>query len=48
VAEAVSQLLLDPERARLQGAAGRAWVESSWQWDQLGGRLRNQLAGQEP
>jgi phosphatidylinositol alpha-1,6-mannosyltransferase len=47
VAEAVSKLLLDPVRARGQGAAGRAWVESSWQWDQLGGRLRAQLAGQE-
>jgi phosphatidylinositol alpha-1,6-mannosyltransferase len=47
VAEAVSQLLLDPETARTQGAAGRAWVESSWQWDQLGGRLRNLLAGPE-
>ncbi len=47
VAEAVSQLLLDREMARMQGAAGRAWVESSWQWDQLVGRLRDHLAGQE-
>jgi phosphatidylinositol alpha-1,6-mannosyltransferase len=47
VAQAVSQLLLDPERASLQGAAGHAWVESTWQWDQLGGRLRDLLGGQE-
>ena len=46
VAEAVAELLLDVEAAHRQGAAGRAWVESAWQWDQLGGRLRKQLAGQ--
>jgi phosphatidylinositol alpha-1,6-mannosyltransferase len=47
VAEAISQLLLDPARARQPGAAGRAWVESTWQWDQQGGRLQNLLAGHE-
>jgi phosphatidylinositol alpha-1,6-mannosyltransferase len=48
VAEGVSQLLLDPETARRQGAAGRAWVESTWQWDQLGGQLRNLLTNHRP
>ncbi|HET9186904.1 MAG TPA: glycosyltransferase family 4 protein [Acidothermaceae bacterium] len=32
VAGAVIGLLLDPDRARTMGAAGRAWVEREWTW----------------
>jgi phosphatidylinositol alpha-1,6-mannosyltransferase len=45
VADAVTGLLADPERARAMGAAGRAWVEKEWRWDVLAGRLRELLAG---
>jgi phosphatidylinositol alpha-1,6-mannosyltransferase len=43
VARAVASLLLDPATCRAWGSAGRSWVESTWQWDQLGGRLRDLL-----
>jgi len=33
------ELLGDPDRARAMGAAGRAWVERTWTWDQVGARL---------
>ena len=45
VADAVASLLEDPARAAAMGAAGRAWVERDWQWDVLGARLRDLLAG---
>jgi phosphatidylinositol alpha-1,6-mannosyltransferase len=45
IAERLVALLGDPDlRARL-GRAGRAWVESSWRWDTLAGRLRQLLDG---
>lgn len=33
------ELLRDPVSARAMGAAGRAWVEREWTWDQVGRRL---------
>jgi phosphatidyl-myo-inositol dimannoside synthase len=39
VAEAVAELLADPERAAAMGAAGREWVTSRWRWDTLAARL---------
>jgi phosphatidylinositol alpha-1,6-mannosyltransferase len=45
VADAVAGLLADPERARVMGAAGRAWVQEQWRWDVLAERLRGLLAG---
>jgi phosphatidyl-myo-inositol dimannoside synthase len=39
VAEAVAELLADPERAAAMGAAGREWVTSQWRWDTLAARL---------
>jgi phosphatidyl-myo-inositol dimannoside synthase len=39
VAERQIELLRDPDRARWMGAAGRAWVQQSWTWDQVGRRL---------
>lgn len=45
VADAVSGLLLDRDRARRMGEAGRAWVAAQWRWDVLAKRLRGLLAG---
>ncbi len=39
VANAVGDLLADPERAAAMGRAGRAWVERAWRWETLAGRL---------
>ncbi|MDT5089878.1 MAG: phosphatidyl-myo-inositol dimannoside synthase [Mycobacterium sp.] len=39
VADAVSELLGDPDRAAAMGAAGREWVTTQWRWDALAGRL---------
>jgi phosphatidylinositol alpha-1,6-mannosyltransferase len=44
----VSQLLTDRELAARMGAAGRAWVESSWGWDHSAARLRVMLEGGDP
>jgi phosphatidylinositol alpha-1,6-mannosyltransferase len=48
VADAVSGLLSDPERARQLGAAGRDWVTREWGWDQRAARLRAALCGGLP
>ena len=45
VADAVTSLLHDPDRAAAMGRAGRAWVEQEWRWDVLADRLRGLLAG---
>ncbi|MFJ9519719.1 glycosyltransferase family 4 protein [Kitasatospora sp. NPDC101801] len=39
VAERTVRLLHDPELRRTMGEAGRRWVERSWRWDLLAGRL---------
>jgi phosphatidylinositol alpha-1,6-mannosyltransferase len=39
IAEAVSGLLRDPERAQQMGEKGRAWVEQEWQWDTVAARF---------
>lgn len=43
VADAVTQLLGDPDRAAAMGAAGREWVTSQWRWDTLATRLAGLL-----
>jgi phosphatidylinositol alpha-1,6-mannosyltransferase len=43
VADAVSELLSDPTRAKAMGAAGRTWVEQNWQWSTLAAKLRHLL-----
>jgi phosphatidylinositol alpha-1,6-mannosyltransferase len=44
VAERLTELLRDPERAREMGALGREWVHERWTWDRAGERLRAILA----
>lgn len=44
VARAVSDLLTDRDRARAMGAAGRAWVEREWQWQDAADRLSKMLS----
>jgi phosphatidylinositol alpha-1,6-mannosyltransferase len=44
VADAVSELLVDPVRAREMGAAGRARVEARHAWPDIAGRLAGWLS----
>lgn len=43
VADALSGLLDDPERARAMGTAGRAWVETRWSWTSIAADLAGLL-----
>ncbi|ORW11363.1 GDP-mannose-dependent alpha-(1-6)-phosphatidylinositol monomannoside mannosyltransferase [Mycobacterium kyorinense] len=43
VADAVTELLADPDRAAAMGAAGRAWATAQWRWDSLAARLAELL-----
>lgn len=43
VAEAISGLLLDRERAARMGAAGRRWTVENWQWRHQAARLQQLL-----
>ncbi len=45
IADAVSELLADPDRAAAMGAAGREWITAQWRWDDLAGRLSNLIRG---
>ncbi|SEL20777.1 glycosyltransferase family 4 protein [Nonomuraea pusilla] len=40
IAQALADLLGDPERARKMGAAGRDWVTREWAWDLVAARFR--------
>jgi phosphatidylinositol alpha-1,6-mannosyltransferase len=44
IADRVAGLLADPGRARAMGAAGRAWVEREWRWENQADRLAKLLA----
>lgn len=46
VAARVGELLGDPASAARMGAAGRAWVERTWQWGAQATRMRSLLAGE--
>jgi len=48
IADAISGLLLNPERATKFGRAGRNWVEQSWTWDHSFRRLSAMLSGSDP
>jgi phosphatidylinositol alpha-1,6-mannosyltransferase len=43
VAEAVADLLSDPDRAEAMGARGREWVQREWSWDATAATLRGLL-----
>jgi len=43
VADAVTELLSDRDRAAAMGTAGRKWVTSRWRWDTLAARLSDLL-----
>ncbi|BFU46113.1 glycosyltransferase family 4 protein [Krasilnikovia sp. MM14-A1004] len=43
--ERLVELLSDPARARAMGAAGRAWVEREWRWEQQADRMAALLHG---
>ena len=47
VADAVTELLTDRDRAAAMGAAGREWTESQWRWDKLAARLADLLRGDD-
>ncbi|PRY17488.1 glycosyltransferase family 4 protein [Kineococcus rhizosphaerae] len=47
VAAQVSDLLLDREKARRFGEAGRAWVSRRWGWEEQTRRLADLLAGRD-
>ncbi len=47
VADAVTELLVDRDRAAAMGAAGREWVTSEWRWDTLAARLADLLRGDD-
>ncbi|QLL05536.1 GDP-mannose-dependent alpha-(1-6)-phosphatidylinositol monomannoside mannosyltransferase [Mycobacterium vicinigordonae] len=43
VADAVTELLTDRDRAAAMGVAGRDWVRTQWRWDTLAARLAELL-----
>jgi phosphatidyl-myo-inositol dimannoside synthase len=45
VADTLSSLLLDRDRAAAMGRAGRRWIEDKWGWNQVSARLDQLLAG---
>ena len=45
VAGRVAELLSDPDRAKVMGAAGRSWVEREWRWESQADRLSALLEG---
>jgi len=45
IADTVSRLLADPDRAAEMGAAGREWVTAQWRSDDLAGRLSDLIRG---
>lgn len=39
IAERLTDLLLDPDKAREMGKRGRQWIEEAWRWDLVAARL---------
>jgi phosphatidylinositol alpha-1,6-mannosyltransferase len=46
LADRLTDLLVDPARAKAMGAAGRAWVEREWRWETQAARLASLLDDQ--
>ncbi|GAB2590859.1 glycosyl transferase family 1 [Paractinoplanes abujensis] len=44
IAARLTDLLTDPARAKAMGAAGRAWVEQEWRWENQAARLDRLLS----
>jgi phosphatidylinositol alpha-1,6-mannosyltransferase len=45
IADAVTELLADPDRAAIMGAAGRDWITAQWRWDALAARMSELIRG---
>ncbi|MCY1138596.1 glycosyltransferase family 4 protein [Actinoplanes sp. Pm04-4] len=45
IAARLTDLLTDHTKAKVMGAAGRAWVEAEWRWETQAARLTRLLAG---
>jgi phosphatidylinositol alpha-1,6-mannosyltransferase len=45
IADAVTELLADPDRAAAMGATGRDWATAQWRWDTLAARLSELIRG---
>jgi len=45
IADAVAELLADPDRAATMGAAGRDWIRERWRWDALADRMSELIRG---
>ena len=45
IADAVADLLADPDRAATMGAAGRDWITAQWRWDALAARMSELIRG---
>jgi phosphatidyl-myo-inositol dimannoside synthase len=45
IADAVTGLLADPDRAATMGAAGRDWITAQWRWDMLAARMSGLMRG---
>lgn len=45
VADAVTELLADPGRAAMMGAAGRDWITAQWRWNALAARMSGLISG---
>jgi phosphatidyl-myo-inositol dimannoside synthase len=43
LADRLNRLLADPAAAKAMGRRGRAWMERSWRWDLIGGRMKEML-----
>jgi len=45
IADAVTELLADPDRAAMMGAAGRDWIKAQWHWDAVAARMSELIRG---
>ncbi|MFG1701729.1 glycosyltransferase family 4 protein [Nonomuraea sp. M3C6] len=43
IAQAIVELLSDPDKARKMGAGGRDWIAREWSWDQVAARFHSLL-----